>query len=711
MGYRKLATEKPGRTRAVEVGLSLALAAGTVSLVLGGAELVARLCEPPTAAAPADYIADWQAWEGDFYTVKSAAVGWPPWEDYNTEGLRDREHTVQKRPGAWRVACLGDSVTLGWGIRPQQAWPQMLEELSAASGRDLDVMNVALGGWSTRQELIAYRRIVRRYRPDQVLLGICLNDVAEMQNNLSRPPRWLAQLHRRSALVRWIVDARKREIGAVEELFTSADSPKVREGYERVFTDLRTLRDEVRADGASFAILVFPFRFQVTPGVSAPIAQRTIAAFCGREGIPLLDLLPALASVGESAFLDYDHLNPAGASRVAEEVLESHLLPAERTVPSGSTAMPALMPGGQPGNGAVPGLLLAAGLKDPVEGRRVAAARALAMRGEAAAPFVPDLTGALDDRSRVVRAAAAWALGEVGPAAAPATPDLLRLLRDADPLVRAGAAYALGATGAAARDSALKLIERLDDPDERVRWQAGEALAEIGLDADLVGPLVRLVRDAVGPGRGLAAEALGRVGPGARAAVPDLIAAASDPRPEVRWRAVWALGRIGPAAGAAVPVLRAALADPEARWRAAEALGGIGPGAVEAVPDLVALLSDPSSNVRWRAATALGAIGARLAAPALAKAVGDPAENVRLAGVIGLRQVRAEPSLATPAFLAALSDTDSRVRLQAVRGLGHLAAPSGAARRALEAAGDDPDAGVRAEAARMLWKRGRQRHE
>src|SRR5512137_1344400 len=203
--------ESPRRRRAAEVALKVALAAGTLMVLLGGAEFVARLHEPGTTAAPADYITDWQAWEGDFYTVKSTAVGWPPWEDYNTEGVRDREHTVGKRPGSWRVACLGDSVTLGWGIRPQQAWPQVLEELAAGSGLDLDVMNVALGGWSTRQELIAYHRIVRRYRPDQVLVGICLNDVPEMQNNLSRPPKLVAELHRRSALVRRLVGARQRE--------------------------------------------------------------------------------------------------------------------------------------------------------------------------------------------------------------------------------------------------------------------------------------------------------------------------------------------------------------------------------------------------------------------------------------------------------------------------------------------------------------------
>ncbi len=73
--------------------LGLAVATSTVVLFLGVSELTARI-EEPAGAKPAAYITDWQAWDGDFYTVKSAAVGWPPWEDYNVEGLRDPEHTL-----------------------------------------------------------------------------------------------------------------------------------------------------------------------------------------------------------------------------------------------------------------------------------------------------------------------------------------------------------------------------------------------------------------------------------------------------------------------------------------------------------------------------------------------------------------------------------------------------------------------------------------
>jgi len=689
------------------VNVAIAVAS---TVTLGGAgELVARLSETPTAA-PADYITDWQAWDGDFYTVKSTAVGWPPWEDYNTEGLRDTEHSLAKRPGSWRIACLGDSVTLGWGIRRQEAWPHALEDLAAASDRDLEVMNVALGGWSTRQELIAYRRIVRRYRPDQVLLGICLNDVPEMQNNLSRPPAMLAALHRRSALVRRLVNARQREIRSVEELFTAPDGAAVRQGYERMFADLRTLRDEVRADGALFGIVVFPFRFQVGAGPPPPFAQRTIGDFCRREAIPFLDVLPAVSRLGEAAFHDYDHLSPEGSRLAAQEVLESGLIPSRAGLTGGATPPPAAA---QTTAGKVlttgrvedePALMAA--LRDPSPERRASAARSLGTLSAAAAPAVPSLVVALRDRDAEVRVAAAWALGDVGTAAAPALGVLSGLLEDRDALLRAGAAHALGEIGDAAEPVQLALVRRFDDPEQRVRWSAADALGKLGPAAVTLEPLRRIVAEAASPGRGLAAEALGRVGREARVALPELIGAASDARGDVRWRAVWAIGQLGPDAGPAVPLLRRALADPDLRWRAADALGAVGAGAVEAVPDLVALLDDPSSSVRWRASAALGAIGARGATPALVRAVSDAAENVRLAAVVALTRIADPPSVALPALLAALQDPDSRVRLHAVRGLRRLAGSSRPARAGVSRARHDPDPGVREEAARVRLEGG-----
>ena len=67
--------------------------------------------------------------------------------------------------------------------------------------------------------------------------------------------------HERSALVRLIVGAEGREIEDVERLFETPDAPRVREALDGFFEEVRLLRGEVEADGAEFAVVVFPFRY------------------------------------------------------------------------------------------------------------------------------------------------------------------------------------------------------------------------------------------------------------------------------------------------------------------------------------------------------------------------------------------------------------------------------------------------------------------
>lgn len=151
------ASRAPRAARALRSLRSLAqnalLSLATTSLFVAGAEGICRLLEPKEAVpAVAPSITNWAQWEGDFYTVKATAVGWPPFEDYNGDGLRDREHALQKPAGVRRLVFLGDSTTVGFRIRPEEAYPQVLQDRLDALDQRAEVFNVALGGWSTRQE-------------------------------------------------------------------------------------------------------------------------------------------------------------------------------------------------------------------------------------------------------------------------------------------------------------------------------------------------------------------------------------------------------------------------------------------------------------------------------------------------------------------------------------------------------------------------------
>src|SRR5262249_31790874 len=145
-----------------------------------------------------------------------------------------------------------------------------------------------------------------------------------------------------------------------------------------------------------------------------------------------------------------------------------------------------------------------------------------------------------------------------------------------------------------------------------------------------------------------------------------------------------ALGRIGPEAKAAVPLLTARLKDKDEypRAHAARALGQIGPDAKEALPDLKKLLTDDSKQVRVWAAFALVRItgDSKSHFPALLELwkedsgeEGPFAGSVRfdLAQAFELLGVQARPAL--DLLLEALMDEKTSVTLYfVVRALGHF---------------------------------------
>jgi lysophospholipase L1-like esterase len=546
------------RPRALLGNLALALGVlgGSLALLEGGARFLERSRPRPAEGE----IWSWRQWPDQFYTLRTDASLWPAQRRFNAEGLRDRGRPEAKPPGVVRVAALGDSVTFGDGIAPRQAYPQVLESLLAARGLPIEVMNVALPGWSTRQQRLAYERIVRRYEVDLVLLGVCLNDVTELFHNLRPPPAWLVGLHRRSALVRRVLDAQGQEVRSVEELFR--DDARARLKVDLFLAELRDLAASVRADRTRLVVLVFPFAFQLQPDAPSPVVQRRIREGCAQAGLHCVDTLPWLAPLGSAAFRDHDHFTPEGAALLAERLAASGLLPAR----------------------AAPEEILSGAGQSAAEPRK-----------------------ALGHARAEVRASAVRLLGR----STSAVDALARGLADPSAEVRHEAARGLAGLGEAARPAARALFAALADAVPGVRWQAAQALH--AALPPLPEALPGLARAAGSPDRFVrefAAATLGAAGPAAAAAVPDLVEALGREGAFNEAGPAAALGRIGPAAAPAVPALRRGLSDPdpENRFRAARALAGIGPAARAAEPDLRRLLSDPDDRVRRQAARALAVL-------------------------------------------------------------------------------------------------------
>lgn len=94
----------------------------------------------------------------------------------NRAGLRDREHSLEKPPGTFRIAVLGDSYTEALQLPMDQTyWARLEQELRgcpALAGRSVEAVNFGVSGYSTAQELLVLRHKVRPYHPDLVLLAL-----------------------------------------------------------------------------------------------------------------------------------------------------------------------------------------------------------------------------------------------------------------------------------------------------------------------------------------------------------------------------------------------------------------------------------------------------------------------------------------------------------------------------------------------------------
>jgi lysophospholipase L1-like esterase len=105
----------------------------------------------------------------------------------NRWGMRDRDRSLAKDRGKFRIALMGDSIVEGVHVKPDQVMNIQLEKLLASEGySNAEVLNFGLGSIGTTQEYLMYKDRVRQFHPDLVVLMFSDNDV--MNNSSTIQP-------------------------------------------------------------------------------------------------------------------------------------------------------------------------------------------------------------------------------------------------------------------------------------------------------------------------------------------------------------------------------------------------------------------------------------------------------------------------------------------------------------------------------------------
>ena len=93
----------------------------------------------------------------------------------SSQGLRDKEYSIEKPDGVLRVAVMGDSFSLPSGVAIEDAYHSVIEE-RLNDGQDrvgYEIINFAVGAYTLKQYVLAIRHKALAYDPDLILIGFC----------------------------------------------------------------------------------------------------------------------------------------------------------------------------------------------------------------------------------------------------------------------------------------------------------------------------------------------------------------------------------------------------------------------------------------------------------------------------------------------------------------------------------------------------------
>ncbi len=108
----------------------------------------------------------------------------------NPQGRRGRTYAVEKPEGIYRIALLGSSMDMGWGIAADETYASRLERwLNAHAARRglarrFEVINFAVAAYGPLQRLESFRRKAAPFHPDLVVYSATMLDTRLLEIHL-----------------------------------------------------------------------------------------------------------------------------------------------------------------------------------------------------------------------------------------------------------------------------------------------------------------------------------------------------------------------------------------------------------------------------------------------------------------------------------------------------------------------------------------------
>lgn len=294
----------------------------------------------------------------------------------NNLGLRGVDTTAEKPAGTYRILMLGDSFTMGKGVKDDETFSALLQQslqrkLATCQGRRVEVLNGGVDSYAPVLSLIQLKRDLTPLQPDLVFLNLDVSDLTQESayrrqavrddhgEIVAVPQRegaksafdafrdWtgrnlfftrLALFYVNRAMGHREITVRNVVMEADPEIVAHTlvgDAIDRRQQWLDIFDSISRAKAHAEKHGMQFVLTVYPWPHQLSdsewvpgrdvfmPRGARPSDQslKTIRELAAANGIELLDLYPAFqaAADGEPLYFKHDmHFTVAGHRAMAQ---------------------------------------------------------------------------------------------------------------------------------------------------------------------------------------------------------------------------------------------------------------------------------------------------------------------------------------------------------------------------------------------------------
>lgn len=271
---------------------------------------------------------------------------------HNARGFRDRDRSLGRAPGVFRILALGDSFTYGAGAAYEDTYLRRLERRLNESGSarsETEIIKAGIPRYFPEPERMLLERYGMAYTPDVVLIGFTPNDVMDTYMGLEAvavdasgylktaeatllgSPGAFLYLNSHAARV-----VLTRYLGYRRGQRHTIDWPQVfvadglyEKAWDEIEAELTRIVAIARAGGARPVLVHIPISPSDTAyfgidDVSYPASR--LRVWARRERVLFVDVLPAMEAAATSRSLYWEkdsHPNADGYAVIADTIYEA----------------------------------------------------------------------------------------------------------------------------------------------------------------------------------------------------------------------------------------------------------------------------------------------------------------------------------------------------------------------------------------------------